>query len=167
MRDSIRARCWRRGQPRSDPMKPRACSPNDSLPAAANCWRPSSSPSSARIGPRRANLSPVQPTRRSLSTAEARIDWVAPAADIVRKVRAFNPRPGAHTTWRGERFKIHRAAQTFGNLAPGHLKLLDGRLLAGSADGAVHIERVQPAGAREMSSSSWVRGIQGEPGRFE
>jgi methionyl-tRNA formyltransferase len=35
-----------------------------------------------------------------LDRNEARLDWTEPASSIDRKVRAFNPAPGAWTTWR-------------------------------------------------------------------
>jgi methionyl-tRNA formyltransferase len=41
-----------------------------------------------------------------LGSAEARLDWRSPAAELARRVRAFNPRPGAWTEYRGQRLKI-------------------------------------------------------------
>jgi methionyl-tRNA formyltransferase len=36
-----------------------------------------------------------------LSTKEAELGWDSPAQDLGRRVRAFNPRPGAYTIYRG------------------------------------------------------------------
>jgi methionyl-tRNA formyltransferase len=44
-----------------------------------------------------------------ISPDEARIDWAQNADHIERQVRAFNPAPGASTTWRGEPLKIWNA----------------------------------------------------------
>jgi methionyl-tRNA formyltransferase len=41
--------------------------------------------------------------------SEAAIDWSQPATDIVRRICAFNPNPGAHTTKGGETLKVWRA----------------------------------------------------------
>src|SRR5260221_5462846 len=40
---------------------------------------------------------------------DARIDWTRPAERIVDAIHAFNPSPGAWTTWRGARLKVWRA----------------------------------------------------------
>jgi methionyl-tRNA formyltransferase len=44
-----------------------------------------------------------------LEKSEARIDWTARAAEIERKVRAFNPWPVAETVYEGEQFRILKA----------------------------------------------------------
>ncbi len=44
-----------------------------------------------------------------ISTEDVRIDWSEPAAAVANLVRSANPRPGAHTTFRGERLKVWRA----------------------------------------------------------
>lgn len=45
-----------------------------------------------------------------ISRADARIRWTESAAVIARRVRAYDPWPGAETSWRGEQLKIWRAA---------------------------------------------------------
>ena len=45
-----------------------------------------------------------------LSKAEAAIDWLRPAAEIERCVRAFDPQPGCHFELAGETVKLWRAA---------------------------------------------------------
>jgi methionyl-tRNA formyltransferase len=40
---------------------------------------------------------------------DALIDWGRPAIEIWRQVRAYNPWPVAHTTFRGEELRIHEA----------------------------------------------------------
>jgi len=44
-----------------------------------------------------------------LDPEEGRIDWTGEAGAIAGRIRAFSPRPGAWTGWRGERLKLHRA----------------------------------------------------------
>ena len=40
---------------------------------------------------------------------EALIDWSLPAAVLARRIRAFDPFPGAHTLWQGQTLKIWSA----------------------------------------------------------
>ena len=40
---------------------------------------------------------------------EALIDWSMPAAVLARRIRAFDPFPGAHTLWQGQALKIWSA----------------------------------------------------------
>ena len=46
-----------------------------------------------------------------LGPAERVIDWSQPADELVRRVRAFAPEPGATTRFRGEDLKVVRAAE--------------------------------------------------------
>jgi methionyl-tRNA formyltransferase len=43
-----------------------------------------------------------------IEKAEARVDWSQPAAVISRRIRAFDPFPGAFTELDGETFKLWR-----------------------------------------------------------
>ena len=101
-----------------------------------------------------------------LSTSEAELDFDRPACEIVRAIRAFSPRPGAYTTWRGTRFKIHRAREVPGCRAPGTLAADRSGVRVGTGRGCVDLEVVQPAGSRSMEAAQWLRGVKGEPGRF-
>jgi methionyl-tRNA formyltransferase len=51
----------------------------------------------------RATLAP------KIGVEDARLDWREPAAALGRRVRAMAPRPGAWTSWEGERLRILRA----------------------------------------------------------
>ncbi len=44
-----------------------------------------------------------------ISRSDARIDWNEAAEHIERQVRAYDPSPGAETSWRGQPLKIWRA----------------------------------------------------------
>lgn len=65
-----------------------------------------------------------------LSKEEARIDWTRPAAEIARRIRAFNPVPVAWTEVAGERLRLWNAVAEAG--APGGVP---GRVLACDRDG--------------------------------
>jgi methionyl-tRNA formyltransferase len=88
----------------------------------------------------------------------------AGAAELERRVRALTPHVGAYVELDGnERLGVRRVAVAgaedgSGAPAPGRLAAHDGRLLVGTADGALELLEVQPAGGRAMDAASWLRG---------
>ncbi|MEY4758366.1 MAG: hypothetical protein RJA34_3264 [Pseudomonadota bacterium] len=104
---------------------------------------------------------------------EATIDWTWPADLIARRVRAFNPFPGAATTLSGEALKVWSAsvpADLAGQplQAPqraGELLAVnnDGLLVAAGA-GAVLITEVQRPGGKRLAVADFLRGCKIEPG---
>ena len=101
-----------------------------------------------------------------LVVSEARLDFHQPVEQVARAVRAFCPRPGAHTTWRGKRFKILRAWPVPGRLEPGHLQIDEDGVTVGTATGCLALRTVQPEGRKAMDALAWLRGVRGDPGRF-
>lgn len=102
-----------------------------------------------------------------LSTAEARIDWTAPAEQIDRHIRAFAPAPGAWSTLtEGQRVKFGPATPVEARLEPGELAMVDGAVLVGSATTALRLGEVAPAGRAWMDAAAWLRGVRGTA-RFE
>lgn len=53
---------------------------------------------------------------RPLSKEDGVLDWALPAADLERSVRAYDPWPGCHTLWRGQRLRVLAAAVRSGSL---------------------------------------------------
>ena len=96
-----------------------------------------------------------------ISRAEAFIDWSEPAVAIARRVRAFNPVPGAETRFAGDSIKVWEAAATAGNGAPGEVLSCDGVtiVVACGAD-ALMLKRVQRAGGRPLAAGDFARGIR-------
>jgi methionyl-tRNA formyltransferase len=116
-----------------------------------------------------------------ISPEEARIDWAASAELIERQVRAFNPAPGAWTTWRGEPLKVWSAraltestsaasmastnaesstdAASADAATPG--RIIDAtseRLLVRCGTGNMAIGEIQRAGGKRMSVAAWLAG---------
>ena len=81
-----------------------------------------------------------------LTVEEFELDFSRPADELVRVVRAGNPRPGAWTTVDGRRLKVWRARVDH--------------------DGSVDLLEVQPEGRARMSGDDWRRGRRGAPVRF-
>ncbi len=90
---------------------------------------------------------------------ERRLDPSAGAVTLARRVRALNPHVG---TWielpGGERLGVRRARVADESAAPGALIVHDGRLLWGSAGGALELLEVQPPGGKSMDAAAFLRG---------
>ncbi len=94
-----------------------------------------------------------------LTTAESRLDLSSPAADLLRRIHAFCPRPGAHVHLNGERFKILAAADGLGpTLLPGELSFDGDELWVGTGTRPLGLRSVQPAGKSVMAGAAWARG---------
>jgi methionyl-tRNA formyltransferase len=102
---------------------------------------------------------------RKLDKAEARLDWTQPAAQLARKVRAFNPWPMADALLAGERVRVHGAVAI--DAAPA---AVPGRILAAGRDGidvacgegALRIRVLQREGGRAITAADYLnaRGAQ-------
>ncbi len=93
-----------------------------------------------------------------LTRADARIDWMLPAAAIERRVRAFDPWPGTFTLLDGAMLKVLGATPAEGNGVPG--TVLDDRLAVACANGALRLTRVQLAGRAPLEAEVFLRGHQ-------
>jgi methionyl-tRNA formyltransferase len=82
-------------------------------------------------------------------------------ADLLeRRVRALTPHIGAYIElpW-DERLGVTKASLARGeDRGPGELAAADGRLLYGTATGALELCEVHPAGKRPMPAADWLRG---------
>jgi methionyl-tRNA formyltransferase len=92
-----------------------------------------------------------------LEREDGRIDWSDPAALIERKIRAFNPWPGAFTILRDEagaerKLKVHRASVVPGGSSDSK------KLIIAAKDRALRLEEVQLEGKRRMSAAEFLRG---------
>jgi methionyl-tRNA formyltransferase len=84
-----------------------------------------------------------------LGRENGRINWNEPGKIIERKIRAFNPWPGAVTTVGGRTLKIFHAALVAEER---------GGLLFETADGLISATEVQMEGSRRMSAQEFLRG---------
>jgi methionyl-tRNA formyltransferase len=97
-----------------------------------------------------------------VTKAECRIDWNKPAQEILRKIHAFNPFPGAFSELSGERIKLLNAVKTQGSGKPG--EVLDDDLTVACGTGALRITRLQRAGKKPMTAEEVLRGYKIEAG---
>jgi methionyl-tRNA formyltransferase len=104
-----------------------------------------------------------------IDKAESAIDWAEPAEVIARRVRAFNPAPGAAAHIGGEAIKIWRATSLEGRgaAAPGTIVAIDeqGIGVACGDGGWLQITELQRAGGKRLASADFLRGFALEPGK--
>lgn len=94
-----------------------------------------------------------------LSKEEARLDWSLPAEVAARKIRAFDPVPGAWTLLHGETIKIWRAQPADRNGKPGEVLAAGAEgLIIGCGEGAIKVMELQKAGARRMDVATFLAG---------
>jgi methionyl-tRNA formyltransferase len=95
-----------------------------------------------------------------IDKAEARIDWRQPAAQIERRIRAFDPQPGCHFEHEGEALKIWRARVTTGfSGEPGASRLEARRFAVACGDAAaLELLEVQRPGGRRQPVQAFLSG---------
>lgn len=111
----------------------------------------------ARLAPRpqddaRATFAP------KLSRDDERIDWLRPAEEVARKIRALDPSPGSWTDCRGAPLKLFGARVTAGVGVPGLVIHMRDVLRVACGKGAVEISEVQHAGKARMSARAFANG---------
>ncbi|MBL8352415.1 MAG: methionyl-tRNA formyltransferase [Burkholderiaceae bacterium] len=104
---------------------------------------------------------------RKIDKAEAAIDWTQPAAVIERRVRAFDPFPGASFQLDGEVVKLWRARlRPDAAGPPGQvLAAADGRFTVACGVGALDLLQLQRPGGRRIDAAAFLQGRPGLPGR--
>ncbi len=121
------------------------------------------------------NLHPIRQGSDAISYAhkiekqEAQIDWTQGAALIERRVRAFNPFPGAATTLGGEALKIWSAkAQQLilpAGTKPGEiLSLGQAGVSVAAMNSILSLTELQRAGGKRLPLADFLRGFELAPG---
>jgi len=118
-------------------------------------------------------IAPRVPQNNALATYapklkrnDGKIDWSQPADILERKIRAFNPWPGAFTTiaaksGKPRNLKIFSASIV--NLVgePGEILQTEERgLVIAASERALLLEEVQPEGKRRMTSAEFLHGFE-------
>ena len=92
-----------------------------------------------------------------IDKAESAIDWRAPAAVIERRLRAFDPFPGATTELAGQPLKVWRGAVVAGSGTPGQvLQAVPDRLVLACGDGALALQELQLPGGKRITAREFV-----------
>ena len=120
-------------------------------------------------------LSPIAQPKQGVSYAhkveksEAMIDWHAPAEQIERRVRAFDPFPGASFVLDGETVKLWRASVVpdMHSAAPGQvLRANAGDVVVACGQDALALHTVQRPGGRRIDVAAWLQSTPGLRGRL-
>ncbi len=90
---------------------------------------------------------------------EAAIDWREPAATIERRLRAFDPAPGARGTVDGETITCWRGAVVRGGGRPGEIVAIDaGSLTVACGEDRLALTELQRPGGRRLAADAFLRG---------
>ena len=98
---------------------------------------------------------------------DTRIRWEEPAERCRNRIRAFAPKPGAFTHWRGKTLKLWKAA-----VAPRAEDAPPGAIIAcapddlriACGDGALRLLEIQPESRPRMDSRAFVNGYRPQVG---
>ena len=106
-----------------------------------------------------------------LTRADGRLDVSRSASEVLARWAGTTPEPGAFALLDDAPVKLlavrplpdHLArAAVNGASAPGTVRLLEGAAVLTVGDGALALDRVQPAGKAAMGADDWLRGRGGE-----
>jgi len=96
-----------------------------------------------------------------LKKEDGQLDFGRPAAELERRVRAFQPWPGAFTRFLGKVLKVHRARTGARTGSPGTvLAVGEQGIEVACGEGSLSLLQVQPEGKRTMSSAEFLAGHQ-------
>ena len=96
-----------------------------------------------------------------LEPREGELDFAQPAEELVRRVRAYTPDPGAFVMFRGQRIGVLRASVAGRQgTAHGTIEMREGRPHVAAGAGWLRLDEVKPAGKRAMSGADWARGLR-------
>jgi methionyl-tRNA formyltransferase len=100
--------------------------------------------------------------------AEAQVDWTLDAAAIVRRIRAFDPFPGASSALDGETVKLWAAEAQAGSPteAPGAvLAVTPSGISVAARDSIVKLTELQRAGGKRLPVADFLRGFEVKAGQ--
>jgi len=93
-----------------------------------------------------------------LKREHGQIDWSESAEAIERKIRAYNPWPGAFMKVSSQNLKIFSASVVDLNDQPGQILRSDKDLIVATGKGALSLAEVQLEGRRRMTAAEFLRG---------
>jgi methionyl-tRNA formyltransferase len=88
------------------------------------------------------------------------LDFALSAEELARRVRAFNPWPGAFFEWQGGLMKVHQAHAVEGRAEPGAHLVFRKSPAIGTGEGILVLDIVQPAGKKAMEGKAFLAGTR-------
>lgn len=96
----------------------------------------------------------------NIKPEQERIDWNLSNRAVFNLVRGLNPWPIAHTTFQGQRFKIHAVSLVEQTGPAGQvIEKTKKSLIIATGQGAVALETVQPFGKAKMPIAAFLNGL--------
>ncbi len=99
-----------------------------------------------------------------LKKEEARLDFSQSAQSLDRKIRAYNPWPGAFTIWRGNPLKLLKShvleSPSASPAIPGATLVIEQKPAIHTSNGILVLDEVQPAGKKIMSGHVFLQGAR-------
>jgi methionyl-tRNA formyltransferase len=103
-----------------------------------------------------------------ISKEEARLDLNRPAPELARKVRAFNPFPGAHAQAGGVTVKVWNAQAVDGKAQPGQVLSADAQgIVVACSEGALRLTELQKPGGKRLAAVEFLKGFSFDGVSFE
>jgi methionyl-tRNA formyltransferase len=105
-----------------------------------------------------------------ITKEEATLDFSYPAPSLARKIRAFNPFPGASASFNGVTIKLWHAeaVASSSGAAPGQVLAASAQtgVIVACGDGALRLTELQKPGGKKLSAAEFLKGFPMEGGRF-
>src|SRR6202142_2082042 len=106
-----------------------------------------------------ATLAPI------LKKEDGLIDFSRSAAEILNRLRGFQPWPGAHSKFRRKNMQVWQGEELDRSLPQSKLRVEGDHLLVGCGQGtALELIEVQLEGKRRTTAGEFIRGYRPEPG---
>ena len=107
----------------------------------------------------KATLAPI------LKKEDGLIDFTRSAADILNRLRGFQPWPGAYTKFRGKNLQVLKAQAEEKALSSGELLLKDDRLFVGCGrDSSLELLEIQLEGKKRTPTPDFIHGYRPRKG---
>lgn len=120
-----------------------------------------------RLGDLRPECQPAEGVTYAskIDKAEAVLDFRRPAEELARRIRAFDPFPGAVATVHGTSLKLWRAVAEPGSGEPGTILAADaGGIVIACGTGVLRVTELQKSGGKRLSAAELLRGFPVVPG---
>ena len=106
----------------------------------------------------RATLAPI------LKKEDGQIDFSRTSAEILNRLRGFQPWPGAYTKFRGKNLQILKAQIASETVSPAELVVISNRLLLGCGKNtSLEVLELQLEGKKRTSSRDFIQGYRPKP----
>ena len=96
-----------------------------------------------------------------LKKEDGLLDPASPAEHLERRVRAYNPWPGAYILWEGERLRVQQAHVEGTEAEAGSRLVIDEQPALATSQGTLVLDEVHPAGRKPMTGRAFLVGTRG------